>query len=79
MKVSIDVECTPEEARAFFGLPDVRPRQEAMLAQMQTQMQKIAANMDPETAFKALFPLQTESFSEMQKAFWGQFTGKADT
>lgn len=78
MKVSIDVECSPEEARAFFGLPDVRPLQENMMAQMQAQMQKAAASMDPETAFKALFPLQSDSFTEMQKAFWGQFSGKSD-
>lgn len=82
MKVSIEVDCTPEEARAFFGLPDVRHLQESMLSQMQAQMQKAAANMDPETTFKALFPLQSDSFTEMQKAFWGQFagqfTGKSD-
>jgi hypothetical protein len=77
VKVTFDVECTPEEARAFFGLPDVRPLQKAMLEQMQAQMQKAAAAMDPETAFKALFPMQSESLSEMQKAFWGQFTGKS--
>ena len=23
MKVSFDIECTPEEARTFFGLPDL--------------------------------------------------------
>lgn len=77
MKVSIDVECTPEEARAFFGLPDVRPIQESMMAQMKAQMEKAAASLDPETAFKALFPLQSGSMADMQKAFWGQFSGKA--
>ena len=77
MKVSIDVECTPEEARAFFGLPDVRPIQESMMAQMQAQMEKAAANLDPETAFKALFPLQSGGVAEMQKAFWSQFGGKS--
>lgn len=25
MKVSIDIDCTPEEARTFFGLPDLVP------------------------------------------------------
>ncbi len=25
MKVSVNVECTPEEARAFLGLPDLSP------------------------------------------------------
>ncbi len=25
MKVSVDIDCTPEELRTFFGLPDVQP------------------------------------------------------
>jgi hypothetical protein len=28
MKITMDVECTPEEARAFLGLPDVKPMHE---------------------------------------------------
>ena len=76
LKVTIDVECSPEEARAFFGLPDVRPIQESMMAQMQAQMEKAAAGLDPEVAFKALFPLQTGTVADMQKAFCGQFSGK---
>ena len=76
MKISINVECTPEEARAFFGLPDVRPLQESMLEHMRLQMEKAASSMDPEAVFKTLFPLQTESLGELQKAFWGQFAGQ---
>jgi hypothetical protein len=77
VKVTFDVECTPEEARAFFGLPDVRPLQKEMMEQMQAQMQKATAAMDPESVFKTLFPMQSESLGEMQKAFWGQFSGKS--
>jgi len=25
MKVTVDVDCTPEEARRFLGLPDLTP------------------------------------------------------
>jgi len=31
MKVTIDIDCTPAEARAFFGLPDVQPLQTAVM------------------------------------------------
>lgn len=75
MKVTVDVECTPEEARAFLGFPDVRPLQDSMLEQMKVQMQKNAAAMDPETIFKTLFPMNTEGFADLQKTFWGQFMG----
>ncbi len=77
MKVTVNVECTPEEARAFMGLPDVVPLQDQMLEQMKVQMQKNAAAMDPETIFKTLFPMNTEGFAELQKTFWGQFLGAA--
>ena len=33
MKVQIEIDCTPAEARAFLGLPDVAPLNEAMVAE----------------------------------------------
>ena len=42
MKVTFDIDCTPEEARAFLGLPDVRPMQEAVMKQVQ---EKLMANI----------------------------------
>ena len=73
MKVNVDIECTPEEARAFLGLPhDVAPLQAAMMDQMKSQMQKTAAALEPETIFKTLFPMHTEGFADLQKTFWGR-------
>ena len=34
MKVTIDIDCTPEEARRFIGLPDLAPVHEAYVAKM---------------------------------------------
>ncbi len=34
MKISVDVDCTPEEARRFLGLPDLTPVHEAYIRQM---------------------------------------------
>ena len=34
MKVSIDVDCTPEEARRFLGLPDLAPVHAAYVEKM---------------------------------------------
>ena len=77
MKITINVDCTPEEARAFMGLPDVQPLQEAALKAMQDQMTETMAKMDPETVMKTLFPAGLEGLETMQKAFWSQFTGTA--
>jgi hypothetical protein len=34
MKVTVDVECTPEEARRFMGLPDLTPVHAAYVEKM---------------------------------------------
>ena len=34
VKITIEVGCTPEEARVFCGLPDVKPMQEAVMARL---------------------------------------------
>lgn len=35
MKVTVDVDCTPEEARRFLGLPDLTPVHEAYVERLQ--------------------------------------------
>ena len=52
MKVNVEVECTPEEARAFLGLPDVTPLNDAMVAEMQKRMEANVAAMQPEELMK---------------------------
>lgn len=74
MKVNITVDCTPEEARAFMGLPNVAPLQDAAMKQMQANMEKAAQAMDPQAVMKALFPVSPENLADMQKTFWAQFT-----
>ena len=34
MKINVDVDCTPEEARRFLGLPDLGPVHEAYVEKM---------------------------------------------
>ena len=38
MKVHVDIDCTPEEARAFFGLPDVQPVQAAVMKELENRL-----------------------------------------
>ncbi len=40
MKINVEVDLTPEEARRFFGLPDVSPLQEFAIARLREQMEK---------------------------------------
>ena len=77
MKITINVDCTPEEARRYMGLPDVAPLQEDMLKAMQEKMVANINSMQPTEMMKAWVPMGMESWLEMQKAFWTQVTSVA--
>jgi len=79
MKVKIDIDCTPEEARAFMGLPDVRPMQESMMKEIEDRMRANLQAMDPETMFKTWLPAGIQSWEQMQRMFWSQMTGGASS
>ena len=32
MKITVEIDCTPDEARQFLGLPDMKPMQAALMA-----------------------------------------------
>lgn len=72
MKFKVDVECTPEEARKFVGLPDVAPMQEAMMKELQKQMMENVKSLDPETMMQNWMTPSIQGWSEMQKIFWAQ-------
>lgn len=73
MKLNIDIDCTPEEARAFLGLPDVKPMQDAMMAEIQSRMMANLQAMEPEALFRTWLPAQVQGMEQMQKFFWSQF------
>jgi len=75
MKISVDIDCTPEEARTFLGLPDVKPLQEAVMAEIEEKMRTNLAAIDPETLMKTWFPANLQGFEQVQKAFWNQMMG----
>ncbi len=76
MKITIDVDCTPEEAHAFLGLPDVAPMQRALMEEIGERMSAGLEAMDPEALMKTLMPLGLQSLEQAQKMFWSQM-GKA--
>ena len=79
MKITINVECTPEEARRYMGLPDVAPIQEAMLKEMQERMMAHVTSMQPAEMTKTWSPVGVDSWIDMQKAFWTQMTSMASS
>jgi hypothetical protein len=60
MKITMEVECTPEEARRFLGLPDVAPLQEAVLAQWRERLDEVGAATSPETLLRGFMPFTSQ-------------------
>jgi hypothetical protein len=48
MKVTVEVDCTPVEARSFLGLPDVTPLNEHLVEEMRKRFESNAAMLQPE-------------------------------
>jgi hypothetical protein len=76
MKVTLDIDCTPEEARAFFGLPDVKPLQERALREIEARMLQGLAAMDPAEMMKTWMPATLQGVDQLQR-FWSQMAASA--
>jgi hypothetical protein len=76
MKITMDVECTPEEARTFLGLPDVKPMQEQLMQEVQDRMTANIRAMEPEAMLRTWLPATLKGLEQMQEIFMAQMTGK---
>ena len=79
MKITFDIDCTPEEARAFFGLPDVRPLQQAVMAQVQEKIMANVQAMDPETIMRTWNSASMQGMEQLQQAFWNSLASMTAT
>jgi hypothetical protein len=80
MKVNVEVTCTPEEARTFFGLPDLGPMQARVLGEIEERMRSSLNAMNPEMIFKTWLPASmqgVEQMQQIQQAFWSQLSNIA--
>lgn len=81
MKITVDIDCTPQEARAFLGLPDLEPFQQEILEEMQKVVRKNMSAMDAEQVMKTMLPMVGEGMDKWQQLFWnlaGGTAGKGD-
>jgi hypothetical protein len=74
MKITMNVDCTPEEARAFLGLPDVRPMQEQLMREVQERMAANIRAMEPEAMLRTWLPATLKGFEQIQEMFISQMT-----
>ena len=69
MKVTFDIECTPTEARAFFGLPDLTPIHELYIERLKTAMTEGINPAEFEKITRAWMPGIVDGFEQWQKLF----------
>ncbi len=83
MKVNIEIDCTPEEARAFMGLPDVTEANSAYVENITNAMKGVSSPDQLQQYAAALAPMgqmgmkMFQSFMESgMRAAGGQTSGK---
>jgi hypothetical protein len=76
MKVTIEVDCTPDEARRFLGLPDVAPMQQAMMDTIQQRMATAIDATTTEALFRAWLPMAPDQMQQAFAKLFGAFAPK---
>jgi len=76
MKINIEVDCTPEEARRFLGLPDVGPMQATLLEMLQERLTEALRASDARTLMEQWLPVGMKGLEQWQN-FWTQLAGAA--
>jgi hypothetical protein len=74
MKMTIEVDCTPEEARRFMGLPDVSGLNDHLVNEMKGRIDANIAMLSPEEFMKNWMSFGSgaqEQFRKMLEASLG--------
>ncbi len=74
MKVRVEVECSPEEARAFFGLPDVAPVNEMLVEEMKKRTQQNMSMLEPDALMRAWMTFGGQAQEQFFKIMSGAMT-----
>jgi len=68
MKVHVDFEMTPEEARKLMGLPDVSAMQKKLVAEMERRMMAaLDSTADPDAMLRTWFNWGNQGLEQFQK------------
>lgn len=66
MKITIEVDCTPAEARAYMGLPDVEPLQAEVMGEVQRRVMQALSMTDPQQLLKNWVPWGAQGMETFQ-------------
>jgi Family of unknown function (DUF6489) len=72
MKLSLDIDCTPEELRGFFGLPEVKSMQDRLMAELEEKLRANLKALDPEALMNTWLPAGLKGLEQLQEMFFAQ-------
>lgn len=70
MKITFDIDCTPQEARAFLGLPDLTSLHDVYLERMKATMVDGLNPADFEKLTRTWMPGISDSMEQWRNTFW---------
>ncbi|MDX6749923.1 DUF6489 family protein [Geminicoccaceae bacterium 1502E] len=76
MKFLIEVDCSPEEARQFIGLPEVAPMQKAVMETIEKRLVETIGSVDSKTLLDNWMPLSLKGMEQWQ-SMWNQLATAA--
>jgi hypothetical protein len=69
MKITVDIDCTPQEARSFMGLPDLEPLHASYLDKMKRNIEEGVTPDTVQAMLKSWAPM-----GEAGMLIWRQLT-----
>ncbi len=78
MKISVDIDCSPQELRQFFGLPDVESLQKEFMSQMKNHMKKGLTAEDMDKMMKNWAAGAISGMEQFQSLFQSALSGMGD-
>ncbi len=78
MRLTINIDCTPEEARAFFGMPDVAPLNKMVVDEMTRRAKdNIDTLADPERFMAQMVTMGGKGLEGFQQLMGAALSGGA--
>jgi len=80
MKITVEIDCSPVEARAFLGLPDVTALNARLVEEMQARMTANMSMLSPDELMKSWMSFGTgaqEHFAKLMTQAAGLGAGTA--
>ena len=79
MNVKIEIDCTPAEARAFLGLPDVEPLNAHLVEEMKRRMDANISALQPDELMKTWTAFGMQAQDQFRQLMTAAAAGPAKT